>query len=319
MKVLILFQLCLLMSFNVNAQTIYVTGELESRNTQHILMPLVPSFNGKISEMAAEGTFVKEGDLLVRIDGATLDSQLITQEEDLITYTATAKKDAIEFKIQLNAAQIAFEVAKINFEIAAMQAETPLDFIGELKYKQNQLELKNSEKIYKKTVKDLQEQKIIIANDKKKYALGIVQKQKKLDYLQSTLEAFNITAKQEGYIVYSVHPHSGEKFQEGDQAQTGFRLMSVAQNNDMQIIATINAIDIPRLEINQKVTIKFDAFLENSYSGEIIKISSGGSDKQVWGDALYYQATIAISDVVPNDLLIGMSAQVAIKFKEKKQ
>jgi multidrug resistance efflux pump len=283
------------------------------------MMPLVPSFNGKISEMAAEGSFVKEGDFLVRIDGSTIDSQLIAQEEELITYTATAKKDAIEFKIQLNNAQIAYEVAKINYEIAEMQSETPLDFIGELKYKQNQLELKNSEKIYKKTVKDLQEQKIVIANDKKKYALGLVQKQKKLNYLQSTLEAFNITAQQEGYIVYAVHPRSGEKVQEGDQAQTGRRIMSVSQNNDMQIVATINAIDIPRLAINQKVTIKFDAFLDNSYSGKIIKISSGGSDKQVWGDALYYQATIAISDQVRDDLLIGMSAQVAIKFEEKEQ
>ena len=319
MKILIFLHLCLFMSFKSTAQTIYVTGELESRNTQHIMMPLVPSFNGKISEMAAEGSFVKEGDFLVRIDGSTIDSQLIAQEEDLITYTATAKKDAIEFKIQLNNAQIAYEVAKINFEIAAMQAQTPLDFIGELKYKQNQLQLKNSEKIYKKTVKDLQEQKIVIANDKKKYALGIVQKQKKLNYLQSTLEAFNITAQQEGYIVYAVHPRSGEKVQEGDQAQTGRKIMSVSQNNDMQIVATINAIDIPRLAINQKVTIKFDAFLDNSYSGKIIKISSGGSDKQVWGDALYYQATIAISDQVRDDLLIGMSAQVAIKFEEKEQ
>ena len=59
--------------------------------------------------------------------------------------------------------------------------------------------------------------------------------------------------------------------------------------------------------------------LQNFYSGKIIKISSGGSDKQVWGDALYYEATIAISDQVPEDLLIGMSAQVAIKFEEKKQ
>jgi multidrug resistance efflux pump len=319
MKIFMFLLLCLLTSFNSLSQTIYVTGELESRNTQHILMPLVPSFNGKISEMAPEGSFVNKGDSLVRIDGATLDSQLITQEEDLVTYSATARKDAVEFKIQLNNDQIAYEAAKINYEIAEMQAETPLNFIGELKYKQNQLQLKNSEKTYKKSIKDLQEQKIVITNDKKKYALGIVQKQKKLEYLQRTLSAFNITAKQEGYIVYAVHPHSGEKFQEGDQAQTGFRLMSVAQNNDMQIIATINAIDIPRLTINQKVTIKFDAFLENSYSGEIVKISSGGSDKQVWGDALYYKATIAISDVIPDDLLIGMSAQVAIKFEEKKQ
>lgn len=319
MKIFVYLLLLLIVNFNCHAQTIYVTGELESRNTQHILMPLVPSFNGKISEMAPEGLFVKEGDFLVGIDGASLDSQLIAQEEELITYTATAKKNAVEFKIQLNSSQIAYETAKINFEIAEMQAQTPVDYIGELKYKQNQLQLKNSEKAYKKSVKDLQEQKIVISNDKKKFTLGIVQKQKKLKYLQSTLGGFNITAKQDGYIVYAAHPWTGEKIQEGDQAQTGFRLMSVSQNNDMQIVASINAIDVPRLSINQKVIIKFDAFLENSYSGKLIELSSGGSDKQVWGDALYYQATIEITDAVPEDLLIGMSAQVAINLEEKIQ
>ncbi len=319
MKIFICLLMSLMINFDSYAQIIYVTGELESRNTQHILMPLVPSFNGKVSEMAPEGSFVKEGDFLVGIDGASLDSQLIAQEEELMTYTATAKKNAVEFKIQLNTAQIAYESAKINFKIAEMQAQTPVDYIGELKYKQNQLQLKNAEKAYKKSVKDLEEQKVVIANDKKKFKLGIVQKQKKLKYLQSTLEGFNITAKQEGYIVYAAHPWTGEKIQEGDQAQTGFRLMSVSQNNNMQIVASINAIDVPRLSINQTVTIKFDAFLENSYSGKLIELSSGGSDKQVWGDALYYQATIEITDAVPDDLLIGMSAQLAIKLEEKVQ
>lgn len=309
--------LLLLLSMTASADTVYITGELESKNTQHILMPLVPSFNGKISEMAAEGSYVKKGDFLVRIDGASLDSQVESQKEALESYKATAKKNAVEFEIQLNTAEINYESTKINFEIAQMQAETPLDFIGELKYKQNQLALKNSEKAYKKAIKDLEEKRTVITNSKKEVLIGIDSKQKKLEYLESTLDNFTIVAKQEGYVVYSSHPWSGEKFQEGDQSQSGFRLMSVSQNNNMQVVASINAIDIPRLSINQVAKIKFDAFLNKAYQGKIIKISSGGSDKQVWGDALYYQATIEISEQVPKDLLIGMSAQVAINIKEE--
>jgi len=307
--------LLMLMSLNVWAEKIYITGELESKNTQQILMPLVPTFNGKISEMASEGNYVNKGDFLVRIDGASLDSQVETQKEQLDSYKATAKKNAVEFEIKLNTAEINFESTKINFEIAKMKAETPLDFIGELKYKQNQLTLKNSEKAYKKAVKDLAEQKKVIAISKKEVMLGTDSKQKKLEYLESTLKNFTIVANQEGYVVYSTHPWTGEKFQEGDQAQSGFRLMSVSQNNDMQVVASINAIDIPRLSINQMAKIKFDAFLDKSYQGKIVKISSGGSDKKVWGDALYYQATIEISEQVPKNLLIGMSAQVSINIK----
>jgi len=312
MKTIILLMLT---SFQCLGETLYITGELESKNTQHVLMPLVPSFNGKISEMEQEGKRVKKGDLLVRIDGSNLSTQLETQIDDLETYLATAKRSEIEFQIQLNTAQINYDTAKINLEISQMQAKTPIEFIGELKFKQNQLELKNREKSYKKSINDLKEQKTVIENSKKKVILGIAQKQKKLDYLKSTLGNFTIYAEKDGYIIYSTHPWTGEKIQEGDQVQTGFNIMNVSQNNDLQIVASVNAIDIPKLAMNQSASIKFDAFLDQSYLGEIIKISSGGTDKQIWGDALYYQATIQIIGNTPDNLLLGMSAQVKINLE----
>jgi multidrug resistance efflux pump len=302
--------------FQLHAKTIYITGELESINTQRVLMPLVPSFNGKISEMELEGKRVKKGDLLIRIDGSNIDTQLEAQKDDLENYLATAKRSEIEDKIKLNTAQINFDSAKINFEIAQMQAEIPEDFIGELKYKQNQLQLKNREKAYKKSISDLNEQKTVIQNNQKKVALGIKQKQKKLDYLTSTLKDFTIYAEQDGYIIYATHNWTGEKIQEGDQIQTGTTIMNVSENDDLEIIASVNAIDIPKLSVGQKAEIKFDAFMDKSFSGKITKISSGGSDKKIWGDALYYQASIQLEDTPPDNLLLGMSAQVTIEYQD---
>lgn len=306
----------LFISFQLNAETIYITGELESINTQRVLMPLVPTFNGKISEMEQEGKRVKKGDLLVRIDGSNIDTQLEAQKDDLENYLATAKRSDIEDKIKLNTAQINFDSAKINYEIAQMQAKIPEDFIGELKYKQNQLQLKNREKAYKKSISDLNEQKTVIKNNQQKVALGIEQKQKKLDYLTSTLGDFTIYAKQDGYIIYATHNWTGEKIQEGDQIQTGTIIMNVSENDDLEILASVNAIDVPKLSIGQKAEIKFDAFMDKSYSGKITNIASGGSDKKIWGDALYYQVSIQIEDTPPDNLLLGMSAQVTIEHKD---
>jgi len=304
------------LSISVQAETIFITGELESKNTQRVLMPLVPSFNGKISEMEQEGKLVKEGDVLARIDGANINTQLEAQIDDMENYLATAKRSEIENQIQLNSAEINFKSAKINLEIAQMQAQIPEDFIGELKYKQNQLQLKNREKAHKKSISDLNELKTVITNSKAKVKKGIEQKQNKLDYLKSTLENFTVKAEQDGYIIYATHSWTGEKIQEGDQIQTGINILNVSQNNDLQIVASVNAIDIPKLFINQKAQITFDSYLDRSYQGKIVKISSGGSDKKIWGDALYYQATIQILDTPPDNLLLGMSALVTIEAKD---
>ena len=74
-SVLLLF----LANFHADAETIYITGTNESKNSQKVLMPLVPSFQGKISEMAEEGIKVEKGDFLLRIDGSSLDSQINAQ------------------------------------------------------------------------------------------------------------------------------------------------------------------------------------------------------------------------------------------------
>ncbi|MBL4661452.1 MAG: HlyD family efflux transporter periplasmic adaptor subunit [Alcanivoracaceae bacterium] len=304
-------------SLNCMAGSIYITGEIESKNTQHILMPLVPSFNGKISEMAAEGSEVKSGDFLLRVDGSSLDSQIEAQVEQLEVFKATAKKSIIDLKIQLNQAKITFEKTDVSHKIAQLKAEVPLEYIGDLAYKQNQLQLKNAEKSHKKAINDLQEVSTKIKNNQQEIALGIVQKQKKLDYLQETLGLFTIYAQQNGYVIYSTQAWTGEKIQVGDQMNSGHLVMSVSQNRDLQIIAWINAIDVPKLTDRQKVKIQFDAFLDQTYKGEIIKLASGGEDKKIWGDGLYYKVTINVIDQTPANLLLGMSALIEVNLDHK--
>ena len=307
----------IILAFNGKADTVYVSGLVESLNTQHVLMPLVPSFQGKVSEMAEEGSKVKTGDFLLRADGSSIISQIDSQIEQLQVFKATAKKDKINLKIELNNKSIAYDKADTNLKIAQMKAEVPLDYIGELAYKQNILKLKNSEKIYDKSINDLQEVKIKIEKKHKEIALGIVQKQNKLDYLQETLSHFTIYANQDGYVIYSTKPWSGEKIQVGDQMNSGREVLSVSEKINLQIIAWVNAIDIPKLKMDQLVNIQFDAYLGKSYQGKISQIASGGEDKQVWGDALYYKTIISPNEELPNNLMLGMSALIEITFKEK--
>lgn len=303
--------LLLLFIQNLYAETIYITGSIESKNTQHILMPLVPSFQGKISEMVDEGTMVKAGDFILRIDGSSIDSQIDSQVESLEVFKSTALKDSINLEIELNNAQIAFDSAEINLEIATLDSKTPLEFIGELAFKQNQLGLKNAEKLFEQTKNNLNEVKIKIKSKQQEIKLGLKQKQDKLDYLNETLNLFTIHAKQDGFIIYS-NNWRGEKVQVGDQLNSGQEVLSVSQNADLQIAAWINAIDLPKVKKDQEVEIKFDAFLESQFRGTISEISSGGEDKQVWGDSLYYKAIVEFKEQPTLDLMLGMSALIEI-------
>ncbi len=295
---------------HLSAKTILATGTIESENTQHVLMPLVQSFNGKVNEMIAEGTAVKKGDFLAKIDGSAVDGKIESLKEQLESFNETAKKSEIDAEITLSNSQIAFEKAQIKQKIAQMEAQLPLAFIGELKYKQNQLAYKNAQKTFQKAQNDLQEAKQKKQEKLHSNKLEYTQKQNKLKLQEKMLENLTLYAQQDGYVVYSTHPWTGKKIQAGDQLQTGMELMSVSQNNNLKIVAWLNAIDIPNIKLGQKVAISFDAYLDKSYQGRISSISQGGEEKKSWGNGLYYRIEVELIDKPQLNLLIGMSALI---------
>jgi len=288
------------------------TGIVESSETQVVSMPQIRGMQGKISEMAEEGIFVNKGDFLLRIDGSEIDNTIETKTEQLDVFKASSKRDMIQIDIELNDANLAFQKAKVSRKVAQLKADVPVSFIGELEYKERQLSLK-------KSIKSLQEAELKLkATEQKKQdkteeiKLGLEQKQRDLDYWENQLENMTILANQSGYVIYASHPWNGNKYQAGDQANTGMEILKVSKKQNMKIIAWVNAIDIPQVTNDKTVKVSFDALPNTELNGEITKISSGGRDKKDWGNGLYYEIEISLKDSDNVPLLPGMSALIKL-------
>ena len=308
------YVLCLLLlSTAVHAREMLITGVVESSKTQSVLMPLVRSFNGKISEMAEEGSYVVEGDVLMQVDGAEVYSTIESEQESLDVFKATSKRDLINLKIEKNNAMVAYEKAKVDKKVAQVRAQVPVNFIGELEYKERQLALKQTDKALNQTQAALAEVVRKEQEKEKEIELGLEQKNKKLDYWKDRLESFSVKAQQTGYVIYGTQNWTGRKIQTGDQVQSGAEVLKVSQNGNMKIIAWINAIDIPAIQLNQTVEVAFDALPGVKTSGAIQEISAGGEDKQDWGSGLYYKVVIGLNDTDELPLLAGMSALISIQ------
>ena len=309
MKILIPLTLLILSS---TTHAVMFTGVVESSQTQVINMPQVRGWQGKISEMIDEGTYVEIGDFIIRIDGSEIDSTIESKVEQLDVFKASAKRDMIQIEIDLNNANLAYEKAIVDRKVSQLKANVPVDFIGELEYKERQLALKKSIKTLSEAENDLaaikqkQQEKVL------EVELGTEQKQKDLSYWQGQLEALNIKATQSGYVVYGTHPFTGSKFQVGDQANSGMEIMKVSKKQNMKVKAWVNAIDVPKITQGKSVKVLFDALPNAQVNGEIISISSGGRDKKDWGDGLYYEVEVSLNGADDIDLLPGMSALVNI-------
>ncbi len=286
------------------------TGVVESSQTQVINMPQVRGWQGKIAEMIDEGTYVEEGDFLVRIDGSEVDSTIESKVEQLDVFKASAKRDMIQIDIDLNNTNLAFEKAQVDRKVAQLKADVPVNFIGELEYKERQLALKKAIKNLSEAENELKAIKQKKREKLLEVKLGLEQKQKDLAYWQGQLQALNIKATQSGYVIYAAHPWTGSKYQAGDQANSGMEIMKVSKKQNMRVKAWVNAIDIPKITEGKAVKVSFDALPNVQVNGEIIEISSGGRDKKDWGDGLYYEIEVNLNGADDIELLPGMSALI---------
>jgi len=294
------------------ATALMLTGEVESSQTQEITMPMVRSWRAEIADMAAEGSYVEPGDFVIRVDGSDLDSTIEAQEEALDVFIAASKRDMTQLQIDLNNAQLAFEKAKVDHQTAELKASVPLNFIGELEYKERQLTLKQNLKARAENEKKYQALKLRLTEKQKEVDLGLSQKQKELAYWQERLKNLTINAQQSGFVIHASHPWNGTKYQIGDQVQTGQVVAKVSKTTDMRVKAWINAIDLPKISKSMSVRVQFDALPATTLAGEIQHISAGGHDKKNWGDGLYYEILVSLKSGHGADLLPGMSALVMV-------
>jgi len=309
MKTILKFIL-IAVAFNSPAEMF--TGMVESSQTQVINMPHVRGWQAKISEMAEEGTFVEVGDFLVRIDGSELDSTIESKTEQLDVFKASAKRDMIQIQIDFNNAKLANEKAQVARKVAQLKAEVPVNFIGELEFKERQLALKKAIKALDESRNELSAIEQKQREKRIEIDLGTKQKEKDLAYWKGQLDSMSISATQTGYVIYASHPWTGSKYQAGDQANSGMEILKVSKKQNMKVKAWVNAIDIPKIENGKKVSVTFDALPKAQVDGQIIKVSSGGRDKKDWGSGLYYEVEISLNDADDIPLLPGMSALITL-------
>lgn len=290
-----------------------LTGEVESGKTQEVTMPMVSGWRAEIADLATEGSLVESGDFVARIDGSDVETTIEAQQEALDVFIASSKRDMTQLKIDLNNANLAYEKAKVDHQIAELKATVPLKFIGELEYKERQLALKQISKILTDNNKNYLSLTLKQKEKKKEVGLGLQQNKKQLAYWQERLENLTINAKQAGYVIHARHPRNGTKYQMGDQVRTGRIIAKVSQTTDMRVKAWINAIDLPKIEADMAVKVQFDALPNTEVGGEVVYISAGGNDKSNWGGGLYYEITVRLNNANQLGLLPGMSAMVEVE------
>jgi len=278
--------------------TVTATGELDAKNSVKIRGPqgmrAAGIYETTISDLVTEGSVLEKGDYVASLDRTELAGKMsdVQAEIDQVkTQLAQAKIDtAIELR-DLRDQLVNLEFTKEEKQLTLEQNKYEPESVKQ----QARLDLEKAERDYRQ-LKKKYELKKEQADAQVEEILGLLrQNQSQLDRLAKLSEQFKIRAPESGMLVYA-RSWRGKK-------EPGSRLTAwdpiVAELPDLSdMISTtyVNEVDISKVSEGQDVTIQIDAFPDNKYQGQVIKVANIGEQLRGY-DAKVFEVIVQLNEV----------------------
>ncbi|MDX9747385.1 MAG: efflux RND transporter periplasmic adaptor subunit [Paludibacter sp.] len=287
-------------------------GTVESVNSLTVNCP--KGAGGTIVFLVEDGTRVKEGDVVCRIE----DPMLGTDYEDLLINLEQNRAD-----LSKTYADHALELAILEAQIQNNEAQKAITGLDSLQLaftpgnqrRIKELELQQSAIQNSRFEKKLKTLKIIQQSELRKQLRGIERVESRVKGMEERIASLTLRAPRSGLVVRGVNPVSNTKFIVGDNAWEGLPLVILPDMEQMKVKIMAPEGQFKRLKIGDKVEFSFDAQPDNLAWGTITKKSPVGQPIKRRSKVKVFdvEASVDSSRHIPTP---GMSAQCRIILQQ---
>lgn len=96
----------------------------------------------------------------------------------------------------------------------------------------------------------------------------------------------------------------------GDRINSSSEILTIANLNELQVIASVDETTIRQVQAGQQASIAFDAFPDQTFRGQVLSVPLQGA---LQGDVMVYDVPISLAGADALPLLVGMTANVEIQ------
>lgn len=283
---------------------VYSTGQLETENSENILIPAVMNDRQTrissltITDLVDEGTIVDSGDYVATLDHQAVEEQLKLALDDMEKALSEFEDSKIDSNLTLSNqrdlivnAQLDLEESEIAVKESAYEAPSVKRKV-EMDLDKARRKLEQQKKSYQLVT----QQEV---NKVTRKFINYKQTLERVDVINRLKDALIIRAPRSGIISYFQYPFGGS-------VKTGSRVSQwnpiIATFPDMSDLVTktfINEIDISLIKKGQKARIGIDAFPEKTLTGEVVAVANMGQ-LMPNSDAKVFEVRIKIDGTDPN-------------------
>ena len=278
------------------------TGELQAKKAEKIRGPegmrAAGIWQTQIADLVAEGTVVKEGDYVGRLDRSELDGKL----QNLATEIEKVESQLLQAKLDtaISMRGLRDQLVNLNFSMREKRLE-----VEQSKYEPPAV-IRRVELDLERIQRDYNQQKT-------NYSLKQEQAEAQIKEIMATLEQsmsrykmmrelsseFTVKAPKAGMIIYE-RSWDGKKGPGSRVSSWDPVIAQLPDLSDMVSKTYVNEVDISKIQLDQTVTVQVDAFPEKSYKGKVIDIANIGEQLKKF-DAKVFEVVV---QMLENDSIL---------------
>ncbi|MDN5215912.1 efflux RND transporter periplasmic adaptor subunit [Fulvivirgaceae bacterium BMA12] len=275
---------------------ITTTGELEAKNATRVQGPaglrVAHMYSVKIEDMVDEGTKVKKGDYIARLDRSELLDKIQNENNDLQQSLSKYTQTKLDTALDLRAARdelinLKFDVEEKEIVLSQSQFEPPATI------KQAEINLEKAKRTHKQAIENYQLKSNKAVAQMQEAAARLADDQSRFDFLNKLLSGFKILAPEDGMVIYK--RSRGSKVSVGSTISPWDPTVATLPDLSTMISTTyINEVDIRVVKKGQKVNIGLDAYPDKKLTGSVISVANIGEQKPN-SDAKVFQVKVEIN------------------------
>ena len=299
---------------------VIISGEAQSTSLKNIEGPdNLRKFrlnNIKIQDLIPEGTLVKEGDYVGRLDPSSVNEQIIDARLNLETAESQFTQEQLDTTLTLKQERTAIKDILFNIEEDKLELKQSI-YESPATIKQLEIKIERSER-------DLKEKKEDYSIKKRKAVAKMVQVGNEVSKIRTQVEdlialqaSFTIHSDANGMITYAKNWDGSKKKVGSDISPWDLTIATLPDLTKMESKTYSNEVDIRKIKKDQYVSVGFDAFPDITMKGVVTSVANVGENKR-GSDIKLFQVSIKLNESNAN-IRPGMTTSNRILIQKEEE
>ena len=290
-----------------------LTGELMAGDSLIVYSPSIPHhWNLKLSFLAKQGSEVRKGDLLVKFDGSSLETERLDLEK---------KREESQLKIARKEAEIGSQrqeqllqraTAEKELKVARIHAEIPPDLVPREDSEKYRYEVSQARIKLDKADQQLASQKETGRAELEVLELDFQRADLQLKQLLQSMDRLTVRAPTSGLAVRARHNREERRLQAGDAVYGGRPVMMLPNLDLLEVAAVVYDSELVLLQEGQQAEVILDAYPSRRFPGRVLQVSEAAKAKSWRSRLKAFEVRVSLLETDLEIMKPGMTARVRI-------